>query len=80
MRSTLLWWWAASAACLLSGIAPVAVLDRNQTLPLSYGWNAIWLLIIPRASLCTDPDALKRYVDTVQDIEVQFQTDSNPGL
>jgi hypothetical protein len=44
-------------------------------------WNTRWLLIIPGASLGPNPDAaLQRFVDTVKDIEVQFQTYSNPGM
>ncbi len=44
-------------------------------------WNTRWLLLIPGATLGTNPDAaLQRFVDTVQDIEVQFQTYSNPGM
>ena len=44
-------------------------------------WNTRWLLIIPGANLGPNPEtALQRFVDTVKDIEVQFQTYSNPGM
>ncbi len=44
-------------------------------------WNTRWLLIIPGASLGPDPEAaLQRFVETVTDIEIQFQTYSNPGM
>lgn len=56
MRSTLLW-WAASAAFVWWGVAPVAAVDRTQTLPLSYGWNAIWLEVSPRNGDGTTPTA-----------------------
>ena len=44
-------------------------------------WNTRWLLIIPGASLSADPEAgLQRFVNTVTDIELQFETYSNEGI
>jgi hypothetical protein len=44
-------------------------------------WNTRWLLIIPGASLSGDASAgLQRFIDTVTDINLQFETLSNQGM
>lgn len=48
MRSTLLCWCAVLMAFLWLGVPPVAAVDRTQVLPLSYGWNAVWMEVTPR--------------------------------
>ena len=43
--------------------------------------NTRWLLIIPGASLKADPHAgLDRFIDTVTDIQLQFETFSHTGM
>ena len=43
-------------------------------------WNTQWLLVIPGATLGTDPKAsLDRFVQTVTDIQLQFETYSHQG-
>ena len=67
MRSTLLWWWAAWAAVVLVGASRVAALDQTQTLPLSYGWNAVWLEVAPRNPDGTTPTADQVFVSNSED-------------
>jgi hypothetical protein len=44
-------------------------------------WNTRWLLILPGATLSTDPDAgLTRFIHTVTDIKLYLETYSNQGM
>jgi hypothetical protein len=43
-------------------------------------WNTQWLLVVPGAALGADPKAsLDRFVQTVTDIQLQFETYSHQG-
>lgn len=70
MRSTLLWWCAVLMAFLWLGVPPVAAVDRTQVLPLSYGWNAVWMEVTPR-----NPDG-----STVTADQVFATADSNLSM
>ncbi len=44
-------------------------------------WNTRWMLIIPGVTLNADPEVgLQRFIDTVTDIQLQFETYSHQGL
>jgi hypothetical protein len=57
---------------------------RSEGAGMLYGrsvWNTRWLLIIPGATLSGDASAgLQRFIDTVTDINLQFETLSNQGM
>lgn len=43
-------------------------------------WNSKWKLVIPGRSLLNDPDeGLDRFIQTVNDIKIHFQTYSYSG-
>ena len=43
-------------------------------------WNSQWLLIIPGASLHVDPlTGLNKFVETISDIKLHFQTYTHEG-
>ena len=57
---------------------------RSEGAGMLYGrsvWNTRWLLIIPGATLNGDASAgLQRFIETVTDIKLQFETLSNQGM
>jgi len=44
-------------------------------------WNTRWILFIPAASLGSDPkDAMQRFMDTVDDVQIKLTTFSSSGM